>query len=141
MEFLKGLFGKYRYPPLDPSCAAAANIAAQSALIEPFVRKVRVPLELVPAAGALYVFLGAPSGDFGMAWFRDGREANFGSLREEYGLSQGRMRLLAEKLAAAYARSAAARRYALTIAGREVVVTPSEELSAAIRLAMEEAVS
>jgi hypothetical protein len=123
------------------SCAAAARIAAQSALLVPFVRKVGVPLELVPAEGAVYVFLGAPSGDFGMAWFADGREANFGSLKEDHGLSQGRIQILAEKLAAAYARSAAAQRYAATIAGREVVVTPSEELAAAIRSAMEEAIS
>jgi hypothetical protein len=133
--------GKGKRPPLDSASAAAVRIAARGEQLEPFVRRVRVPLELVPAAAAVYVFLGKPPGDFGMAWFENGREVSFTSLKEDQGLSQGRIQILSAKLGAAYQKSAGETRYAATIAGREVLVTPSDTLGAAIRRAIDEAVS
>jgi hypothetical protein len=103
--------------------------------------KVRVRLELVPAADAVYVYLGKPPGDFGMAWFEDGREVSFTTLKEDQGLSRGRIQILSAKLEAAYNRSAGAQRYVTTIAGKEVVVTPSDALAAEIRRAIDEAVA
>lgn len=136
------MFGKKQAgPPLDPASPAAASIAACGSQLEPFVRKVHVPLELVPAAGVVYAYLGKPPGDFGMAWFENGREASFTSLKEDQGLSQGRIQVLSTKLGAAYRKSAGETRYTAKIAGKEVLVTPSQALAAEIRQAIDEAVS
>jgi hypothetical protein len=142
MGIFNALFGKRSsLPQLDPASAAAACIAARSAQLEPFVRKVHVRLELVPAADAVYAFLDKPPGAFGLAWFENEREQSFTTLREEQGISQGRIQILSKMLAAAYKKSAGAARYATTIAGRQVLVTPSESLAAEIRRAIDEAVS
>ena len=142
MGFLDTLFRKkINCPPLDPTSAAAAGIAARSAQLEPLVRKIHVRLELVPAADTVYVFLDKPPGAFGLAWFENGREVNFTSLKADQGVSQGRIQMLSKQLASAYKKSAGAERFALTIAGREVMVTSSDELAAAIKQAIEEAVS
>lgn len=128
-------------PPLDPTSAAAAGIAARIEQIEPFVRKVHVHLELVPTATAVYAYLGKPPVDFGMAWFENDREVSLASLKEDQGLSQGRIQMLSKKLGAAYKKSAGTARYWTTIAGKRVIVTPSETLAAEIRKAIDEAVS
>ncbi len=142
MGLLDTLFRKkYRCPPLDPASAAAARIAARSAQLEPLIRKIHVRLELVPAADTVYVFLDKPPGAFGLAWFENDREVNFTSLKADQGVSQGRIQILSKKLGAAYKRSAGIARYVTTIAGREVLVTPSDDLAAEIRQALDEAVS
>ena len=142
MGFLDTLFRKkINCPPLDPTSAAAARIAARSAELEPLVRKIHVRLELVPAADTVYVFLDKPPGAFGLAWFESGREVNFTTLKGNQGLSQGRIQILSKKVAAAYKKSSGTARYATTIAGREVQVTPSDDLAAEIRQAIDEAVS
>jgi len=142
MGILDTLFRKkINCPPLDPTSVAAARIAARSVQLEPLVRKIHVRLELVPAADTVYVFLDKPPGAFGLAWFENGREMNFTSLKADQGVSQGRIQILSKKIAAAYKKSAGTARYALTIAGREVLVTPSDVLVAAIRQAIDEAVS
>jgi hypothetical protein len=78
---------------------------------------------------------------FGLAWFENDREVNFTSLKEDQGLSQGRIQILSKKLGAAYRKYSKETRYATTVAGRELLVTPSEPLAAAIRQAIDEAVS
>lgn len=139
---LEALFGRKSetFPQLDPSSAAAARLAALGAQLEPFVRRVRGRLELVPSAEAVYVYLGRPPDDFGMAWFEGGREVSFPSLREDQGLSQTRIQALSAKLKAAYLHNSEAPRYETMIAGRSVLVTPSDSLAARIRQAIDEAV-
>ena len=128
-------------PPLDPAGAAAAGIEARIGEIEPFVRRVQALVELVPTGSAVYAYLGKPPVDFGMAWFENGREVSLASLKQDQGLSQGRIQVLSKKLGAAYKRSKGAERYWTTIAGKRVIVTPSETLAAEIRQAIDEAVA
>jgi hypothetical protein len=142
MGFLDAVFGKKaEHPPLDPASEAAARIAARSELLDEFARRVHVRLELVPAADTVYIYLDKPPGAFGLAWFEDGLEVNFTVLKQDQGLSQGRIQLLSKRLAAAYKESSGAARYTTTIAGREVLVTPSDALAEEIRKAIDEAVS
>jgi len=128
-------------PPLDPASAAAAGIDARIGQIEPFVRKVHVLVELVPTATAVYAYLGKPPVDFGMAWFENDREVSMESLMEDQGLAKGRIQVLWKKLGAAYKNSKGTARYWTTIAGKRVIVTPSETLAAAIGKAIDEAAS
>ena len=126
-------------PPLDPTGAPAASIDARMAQIEPFVRRVQALVELVPTATAVYAYLGKPPVDFGMAWFENGCEVSLASLKQDQGLSQGRMTILSKKLGAAYKEHKGAARSWTTIAGKRVIVTPSETLAVAIRKAIDEA--
>ena len=128
-------------PPLDPSSAAAAGIEARIGQIEPFVRRVQALVELVPTATAVYAYLGKPPVDFGMAWFENGCEVSLASLKQDQGLAQGRMTILSKKLGAAYKEHKGAARSWTTIAGKRVIVTPSETLAEKIRQAIDEAVS
>ncbi len=128
-------------PPLDPASAAAVSINARIGQIEPFVRKVHVLLEFVPTATAVYAYLGKPPVDFGMAWFENDHEVSLASLKQDHGLSQGRIQILSKKLGAAYKKSTGAARFWTTIAGKRVIVMPSETLAAEIRKAIDEAVS
>jgi len=128
-------------PPLDPSSAAAADIEARIGQIEPFVRRVQALVELVPTATAVYAYLGKPPVDFGMAWFVNDSEVSLASLKQDQGLSQGRIQILSKKLGTAYKKSKESARYWTTIAGKRVIVTPSETLAAEIRKAIDEAVS
>lgn len=142
MGFLDAVFGKKAEPPpLDPASEAAIRIAARRELLEEFVGRVPVPLELVPAAETVYVYLDKPPGAFGLAWFEDGREVNFTTLKQDQGLSQGRIQVLSKRLGMAYKRYSGEMRFVATIAGREVLVTPSAALAAEIRKAIDEAVS
>jgi hypothetical protein len=142
MGILAGLFGRRERPlPLDPAGAAADRIAACRELLESLAGSVPGRLELVPAAETVFVFIDRPPGPFGLAWFEGRREMSFTVLRREHGLSQARIQALSKKLAAAYKRYAGAPHYAARLAGRDVVVTPSEEFAAAIRAAIAEAVS
>jgi hypothetical protein len=136
------LFGnKSSIPPLDPTSEAAARIAVRLSQLEPLVQKAHVRLELVPAADTVYVFLDKPPGAFGLAWFENDREVNFTSLKQDQGISQGRIQILSKKLGVAYKKNAGAERYEMTIAGRKVLVTPSDLLAADIGKAIDEAVS
>jgi len=132
---------KINCPQLDPTSVAAARIAARSAQLEPLIRKIHVRLELVPAADTVYVFLDKPPGAFGLAWFENDREVNFTSLKADQGVSQGRIQILSKKLGAAYKKCLREPRFATTIAGKEVLVTPSDALAAAIKQSIDEAVS
>lgn len=140
MGLFDALFGREAPPrPLDPAGEAAARIAAFRGLLETLAGTVPGRLELVPAADTVYVFIDRPPGPFGLAWFEGGREMSFTVIRQEHGLSQTRIQTLSKRLAAAHKRSANAPRYMVKLAGRDVVVTPSEELVAAIRVAIDEA--
>ena len=130
MGFLSKLFGGEEHPPLDPSDPAAARIAAQRGALEEMAHRVRDRLELVPAGDAVLVFIGKPPDRFGVAWFRDGEEHNFKKLLAQKGLAQRDLQALSEKLRVAYEKHLEEPRYALELAGRQLVVTPSPGLAA-----------
>jgi len=130
MGFLSKLFGGEEHAPLDPATPAAEKIAAQRAALEEMAHRVHDRLELVPAGDAVLVFIGKPPDRFGVAWFRDGKEQNFKKLLSEKGLTQRELGAMSEKLRVAYEKHLAEPRYAVDLAGRKLVVTPSPGLAA-----------
>ena len=99
--------------------------------------KTKDRLELIPAEDAAYVIIGKPPKKFGVAWIHDGKVSNFKSLVEEKGVAPTRLESLVGELQKAYEQSAAAERFTASVGGRQVVVTPSEELERAVHHAIQ----
>jgi len=129
-----GLFGSLfskepQLPPLDPAAPAAGMLDRHRREIESFAGKVKDRLELVPTEKTLYVFVGKPPDAFGVVWLRDGKEHNVKTLMQEHNLPQPRVQVLSDNLRASYVRHREEPRFAATVAGRTVTVTPSQALA------------
>ena len=130
MGLLGKLFGKEKeLPQLDSSSSAAAQLNAHKSALEPFVTKIHDRMELVPAEKTVYVYIGKPPSMFGLAWFENGQEVNFKSFTASKGLKQKQIQSIYGKLGEAYAASETAARFETVIAGKKVVVIPSEDLA------------
>jgi hypothetical protein len=139
MGLFDALFGrKKEYPPLPPDAPAASLVERHRGPIEAFAGRVKDQLELVPTEETLYVFVGKPPDAFGVAWLRGDEEKNIRSLMKEKGLSQARVQLLSDELRASYVKHGEAPRFAATIGGRNVVVTPSVELASEVERIIQE---
>lgn len=129
MGLLGKLFGKEQeLPPLDPASPAAQRIAKHKTELEAFVTKMHDRLEFVPADDAVYVFIGKPPGMFGMAWFHEGKEHNFKTLMKDKGLSQKKVQKMSAGLGEAYEKCMEEPKFSASVAGKKVIVHPSEPL-------------
>ncbi|MGW8271804.1 MAG: hypothetical protein ACWGN7_00295 [Thermodesulfovibrionales bacterium] len=117
------------YPPLDASNSAARSIASFREQLEDFARQVSDQLEVVPADGTMYVFIGKPPKKFGIVWIQGGKIHNFKSLATEKNLPATTFQILSDKLREAYEKSGEVTKYSTSIGGRKVIVNPSETLS------------
>ena len=129
-----GLFGKLfgkekELPQLDPSSPAAAKLNEHKSSLEPFVGKIHDNMEFVPSPKTVYVYIGKPPSMFGLAWFENGQEVNFKSFTASKGLKQKQIQSIYSKLGEAYAASETAARFETVIAGKKIVVIPSEDLA------------
>jgi hypothetical protein len=134
MGLLGWLFGteKAQHPELDPSSPAVQRIERDRAMLEGFAAKIRDKLELVPGSRATYVFIGRPPDAFGIAWFEGSQEHNLKRLMADRKLSAARIQKISDQLRDAYQRTLDEPRYAYTLSGRNVVVTPSATLEAEV---------
>jgi hypothetical protein len=130
MGIMGKLFGaKVDYPALDSSAPAAKYLESVKSPIEKLMDETSEPLEVVPAEGTTYVFIGKPPKKFGIAWIEDGAKiVNFKSLVAEKGFTNDRLENLSEKLKEAYIAHQNKPRYVTRISDRDVVVIPSESL-------------
>ena len=131
MGILGKLFGddKSDYPPLDPSDPAARRVESVRPTLEKLAEETGDPLEIVPAEGSVYVFIGKPPKKFGIAWIESGNKiVNFKSLVEEKGLEPIQLEQLSEALREAYVAHEDKPRFVTKIKDREVVVIPSASL-------------
>jgi hypothetical protein len=133
-----GLFGKLfgskeeGLPPLDPSSPAAQRLGKFKAELEAFVAKMNDTLEFVPADDAVYCFIGKPPAMFGMAWFHDGKEHNLKTLAAARGLTQKKTQKMSLMLGEQYEKFMAEPQFSHTIAGKKVIVRPSDGLRAGV---------
>ncbi|MBI5100419.1 MAG: hypothetical protein HZB33_01080 [Nitrospirae bacterium] len=129
-----GIFGKLfgtekELPQLDPSSPAAAKLNSHKVALETFVSKIHDTMEFVPADNTIYAFIGKPPSMFGLAWFEDGKEVNFKNFTAGKGLKPKQVQSIYGKLGEAYAECAAEPRFGIQIAGKKVVVLPSDSLA------------
>ncbi|MCW8860540.1 MAG: hypothetical protein OQK97_12665 [Deltaproteobacteria bacterium] len=124
-----GLFSKkVNYPDLAPDNPAAKQIRAIESSLKELVGQVSDPLEVIPANGHAFVFIGKPPKKFGMAKLDDQVHSFVASAREN-GIDQIQMQKINEKLRNAYQNCQDAPRYKTSIDGKDVVVTPSQQLA------------
>ena len=132
MGLLGKLFGTKKpvHPELDPSSPAVERIERDKAMLEAFAAKIRDKLELVPGSRGTYVFIGRPPDAFGIVWFVGSEEHNLKRLMADRKLSAAKIQAISDELREAYQRTQEEPRYAYTLAGKNVVVTPSPALEA-----------
>lgn len=119
------------YPALDSASAGAQRIEKFRPQLESLVKKINDKYEAVPADNALYVFLGNPPGMFGIVWFLEGNteEHNLKKLMSKKGLSQKKVDAIMQKLRTAYTEAESEARCSTQIAGKKVIVVPSDSFA------------
>jgi hypothetical protein len=130
MGFFSNMLGsKPDYPDLTADHPIAPQIEQIMEPLQSLLEKVKDPIEIVPAASHTYVFIGKPPKKFGIAWIKGGKLSNFQAVAKEQGIGAAQMVDISEKLGSAYEEHSDAKRYSANIADRNVVVTPSSELT------------
>lgn len=129
MGILSKLFSKGpRYPFLDSKDPAARRVTKVLRPLESLVRSVPQGLELVPGTQRSFVFLGQPPNRFDFAWIQDGRIHSLHKLAAKGGVAPREIDDLSNELCRVYENSRQDKRYQVSVAGRQVVVTPSRQL-------------
>ena len=130
MGILEKLFGgKNDYPSLDLSTPVAKTLESVRPPLEKLAEETKDPLEVVPAEDSVFVFIGKPPKNFGVAWIEDGNKiVNLKSLVEEKGLTPTRLEQLSKKLRQAYVAHQDKPRYMAKISDRDIVVISSASL-------------
>lgn len=124
-----GLFSrKIKLPELSPDTRAAQQINAIEGGLRELITQISDPLEVVPADGHAYVFIGKPPKRFGMAMVDESVHSLVSSARE-HGVDQAQLQKINEKLREAYLHCQDAPRYQASVDGKAVVVTPSPQLA------------
>jgi hypothetical protein len=125
-----GFFSKkIDYPELDAGNPAAEQVQEVEGPLKDLMSQVSDPIEVVPADGQAYVFIGKPPKKFGVARLAQGQVESFIAVAKEKGLDQLSIQKLNEKFRDAYTQNMDAKRYKTSVGGKEVVVTPSIQLA------------
>ena len=125
-----GFFSKkVDYPELGADSPVAGQINEVEEPLKTLMSQVSDPLEVVPADGQAYVFIGKPPKKFGVAIIEGGEVQSYVAAAKEKGLEQIRIQRLNEQFRDAYIQNQDAQRYKLNIDGKEIVVTPCAELA------------
>ena len=128
-----GLFSKkVNYPELSEGHPAAEQIENIKAPLKELIGQVSDPLEIVPADNHAYAFIGKPPKKFGIALLEGGTFQNFVALAKEKGLGDPKILAIIENLGDAYKQNQDSERYKITVAGKDIVVTPCQKLEAQI---------
>jgi len=132
-----GFFDKFKskgqeYAALDQSSPAAQFLNNLKNPLESFAAQVSDPLEIIPSKDTAFVFVGKPPKAFGLVWIQDGKVLNLKKVVAERGIPATTFTLISDDLRGAYERSEGASRYSATLAGKNVVVTPSETLASEV---------
>jgi hypothetical protein len=124
-----GLFSKKpNYPELAADNPAAEQIQEVEQPLKELMGQVSDPLEVVPADDCAYVFIGKPPKKFGVAKIEEGKVQSFVVAAKEKGLDPLTIQKLNEQFRDAYTHNMDAQRYKTSVAGKEIVVTPSAQL-------------
>jgi len=125
-----GLFSKkVDYPELGADSPVAKQINEVEEPLKTLMGQVSDPLEVIPADGQAYVFIGKPPKKFGVAVIDSGEVQSFVAAAKEKGLEPVKIQRLNEQFRDAYVQNQDAQRYKTSIAGKEIVVTPCAELA------------
>lgn len=125
-----GFFSKKpQYPELGADSPAAEQVQEVEEPLKSLMSQVSDPLEVVPADGQAFVFIGKPPKKFGVATIEQGEVQSFVAAAKEKGLDPLTIQKLNEKFRDAYVNNLDAQRYKTEIDGKEIVVTPCAQLA------------
>jgi len=128
-----GFFSKkIDYPELAPDNPAAKQIHAIEGALKELMGQISDPMEVVPAEGCAFVFIGKPPKRFGMA-ILDDKVHSFAATAREKGLAPTEVQQINDKLRDAYLHCQDAPRFKTQVNGKEVVVTPDAQLEQEVR--------
>ena len=139
--FSNMLGGKSKYPDIPADNPLASQVEQIKGPLQTLMEKVKDPLEIVPADGYTYIFIGKPPKRFGVAWIKEGELNNLQLIAKEKGIGAAEMQDISEKLGSAYEQCNDAPRYTANIADREVIVTPSTDLTKKVDQIIGEAIN
>ncbi len=134
MGVFSRMFGQQeQYPELSGDHDAARKLAAIQSNLEELTQKVSDPMEVIPSDDGAYVFIGKPPKKFGVAWIEGGVVKSFKTLVEENGMTALEVNALSDELRDVYIRHQDTEHYHAKVAGRDIVVTPSEPMEHEVR--------
>jgi hypothetical protein len=124
-----GFFSKkVEYPELTPDNPAAKQIHALESSLKELIGQISDPLEVVPAEGHAFVFIGKPPKRFGIAMVDDGVHS-LGAAAKEHGIDQAQLLKINERLRQAYVSCQNSPRFQTSVNGKTLVVTPDRKLA------------
>lgn len=128
-----GFFSKkIDYPELAPDNPAAKQIHAIEGALKELMGQISDPLEVIPAEGHAFVYIGKPPKRFGLA-IVDDKVHSFAATAREKGLTPIEVQKMNDKLRDAYLNFQDAPRYKTQVNGKEIVVTPNAQLAQEVR--------
>lgn len=132
-----GFFNKkLKYPELDSTDPANGQLHNMEGPLQDLMGQISDQLEVIPSDDHAYVFIGKPPKKFGVAMIEQGQVQNFIAAAKEKGLDQAAIHDLNEKLREAYMHNMDAQRFKTSVGGKEVVVTPCEQLDQEVQQIM-----
>ncbi len=129
MGLFDTLFGrKVEHPPLAGDDPIRPRLESSREGLESLASQVRDTLEVVPSDDRLYVFIGKPPKQFGLAWVEDGGVTNLKTFIQEKKLAPPAVQPAIEKVREAYRESESAPRFSTHVGPHAFIVTPSVDL-------------
>ncbi len=124
-----GLFSKkVKYPELTPENPATKQLHAIEDSLKQLAGQITDPLEVIPADGHAFVFIGKPPKRFGMAMVDDTVHSLVAAAKEQ-GIDAAQLQQINAKLRDAYLNFQDVPRYKTSVNGKAVIVTPSQQLA------------
>lgn len=117
------------YPEIASDGQLAQQVQDLHQPLEDLMGQVKDPMEIVPAEERTFIIIGKPPKKFGVAWIEGTNVENFQKRAQDAGVGASQMEDISGKLRSAYEKHENSDRYVTTVAGREVVVTPSKDLN------------
>ncbi len=129
MGFFNKMFSGHKdRPPLDAASPAAQRLAEMNSELEELARQANDNLEVVPGSQRSWVFIGKPPKRFGLAWIEGHKVKNLKSFADEKGIAPAQMTRIVEEIREAYLASESDPRFDAEVAGKRVLVAPSQRL-------------
>jgi len=130
MGILGKFFGKETaYPEIDNSVPEYSIVQSYKKHLEKFVETVTSDMEVLPFDDKLFVFIGNPPRNFGLAWIKDTYIYNLKGIVKEKGISPSEFQKISDDLRDTYERRMGSlNKYSLPLPNAQVVINSSSEL-------------
>lgn len=117
------------YPEIDNSVPEYNTVQSYKKHLKKFVETVTSDMEVLPFDDKLFVFIGNPPRNFGLAWIKNTYVYNLKGVVKEKGLSPSKFQKISDDLRDAYERHMGSlNKYSLPLPNTQVVISSSRAL-------------